>query len=88
MKVTLHPVKPPQKSTKSAVANSEGLLKEKVVHEETNNQENQDPVDRVDVDDDQADVEEPATYVGHVYSIASMRKVPASPRCCCLSLIP
>lgn len=65
-------------------------LKEEVVHEETEEQQSQDPVDRVDVDDDQADVKEPAAHVGEAKSIqceTSTAKVPAPPRHRCLPLL-
>lgn len=72
-------------------ANSEVLRsfsKEEIVHEETEEQERQDPVDWVDVEDDQADVKEPDAHVGEVQSIqceTSMGKMPVSP---CPSLLP
>lgn len=66
------------------------VSKQKVIHEETEEQESQDPVDWVDVDDDQANVEEPAAHVSEVQSTqreTSMDKVPASPCHRRLSLI-
>lgn len=66
---------------KNCTANSL-CLKEEVVHEETEEQQSQDPVDRVDVDDDQADVKEPAAHVSEAKSIqckTSTAKVPTSP---------
>lgn len=59
------------------------VSKEEVVHKETEEQKNQDPVDWVDVDDDQANVKEPASQVGEVQSVqgqACVREVPACPR--------
>lgn len=40
------------------------FLKEEIVHEATEEEESQDPVDWVDVEDDQADVKEPDVHVG------------------------
>lgn len=55
---------------------------EEVVEEEAEEEKCQDPVEGVDVDDDQADVEEPAAHVGQVQSLqreSSVDKVPAPP---------
>lgn len=67
------------------------FLKEEVVHEETEEEESQDPVDWVDVEDDQADVKEPDAHVGAVQSFqceTPMGKMQASPCPRCLSLLP
>lgn len=67
-----------------------GISTVEVVHEETEEQESQDPVDRVDVDNDQSDVEEPAAHVDEVQSFqaeACMSKAPTSMCVPCVPLI-
>lgn len=54
-----------------------------VVEQEAEEEQGHDPVDRVDVDDDEADVEEPAAHVGQVQGVqgeASVAEVPAPAR--------
>lgn len=66
------------------------VSKEEVIHEETEEQEKQDPVDWVDVDDDQTDVKQPAAHVGEVESIqreASVGEVQTSSGNRCPSLL-
>lgn len=56
---------------------------EEVVHQDAEEEEDQDPVERVDVDDDQADVQQPAPHAVEVQSFqreAPVDKVPAPSR--------